>query len=42
MNSPFYEVTNGNFLISTNSALLDISVIHNYLSQESYWAKNIQ
>ena len=42
MNSPFYEVTNGNLLISTNSALLDISVIHNYLSQESYWAKNIQ
>ncbi len=41
MNHPFYEVTQGEFLISTNPELLDVKAIHQYLSQESYWAQNI-
>lgn len=30
-----------NFFISTNNKLLNIGVIHNFLSTESYWAKEI-
>lgn len=41
MNNTFYEVTQGDFLISTNPELLDIKAVHQYLSQESYWAQNI-
>ncbi len=41
MNHPFYEVTNNNYRISTNPDLLDITAIHQYLSQDSYWAQNI-
>ncbi len=29
------------YIISTDKALLDIPLIHQFLSQESYWAKNI-
>ena len=29
------------YLISTDPAKLDIGVIHQYLSQQSYWAQNI-
>ncbi|MCC8426045.1 GNAT family N-acetyltransferase [Mucilaginibacter sp. UR6-11] len=29
------------FLISTDKSLLDFDVIHNYLNQDSYWAKGI-
>ncbi|MEI6411780.1 MAG: GNAT family N-acetyltransferase, partial [Bacteroidota bacterium] len=29
------------FQLSTDPAKLDLKVIHNYLSNESYWAKNI-
>jgi GNAT superfamily N-acetyltransferase len=29
------------YLISTDRTKLDIAMIHQYLSQESYWAKNI-
>jgi GNAT superfamily N-acetyltransferase len=36
-----YEEINGEFLISTDKSKLDIDVIHNYLSKESYWAKNV-
>lgn len=36
-----YEATNGAFLVSTNRALLDTGLIHHYLSEQSYWAKNI-
>jgi GNAT superfamily N-acetyltransferase len=36
-----YEETQGDFLISTDKSKLDIQLIHNYLSKESYWAKNI-
>lgn len=34
-------VTKDEFLISTDKSKLDIDFIHNYLSKESYWAKNI-
>lgn len=36
-----YEARKDDFLISTDISLLDIDVIHNYLSVESYWATNI-
>jgi GNAT superfamily N-acetyltransferase len=29
------------FIISTDKSKLDIATVHNYLSKESYWAKNI-
>ena len=35
------EQVKGNFRISTNKAELQFDVIHQYLSQHSYWAKNI-
>jgi GNAT superfamily N-acetyltransferase len=35
------EYTNGNFIISTDPARLDVAVIHQYLAEESYWAQNI-
>lgn len=31
----------GDFLISDDRKLLDLDLIHQYLSQESYWAKGI-
>lgn len=31
----------GDFIISTDKSLMDITMIHQYLSTESYWAKNI-
>jgi GNAT superfamily N-acetyltransferase len=36
-----FEINNGEYLISTDKSKLDISLIHKYLSEESYWAKNI-
>lgn len=36
-----YQATKDGYLISTDSFLLNVSVIHNYLSKESYWANNI-
>ena len=30
-----------NFIISTDKSKIDIAAVHNYLSKESYWAKNI-
>lgn len=33
--------TKDDYFISTDSSLLNIDVIYNYLSAESYWAKNI-
>lgn len=35
------ELSANNFFISTNKSLLNINCIHNYLCNESYWAKNI-
>jgi GNAT superfamily N-acetyltransferase len=36
-----YAATKDNFLITTDKALLDVDVIHSYLSKESYWAMNV-
>ncbi len=36
-----HTATKGDYHISTDSSLLNIDVIYNYLSTESYWAKNI-
>lgn len=35
------EAQKNDFLISTDKSKLDITVIHQYLCNESYWAKNI-
>ncbi len=37
----FYKVKNEEFNISCDPKELDVILIHNYLSQKSYWAKNI-
>lgn len=36
-----YEITQNEFVISTDKNKLNVEVIHNYLCNESYWAKNI-
>lgn len=36
-----YEVQQNEFCISTDKSKLDINAIHDYLCNESYWAKNI-
>ncbi len=36
-----YEVRKDDFLISTDKSLLNLDIIHGYLSKESYWAMNI-
>ena len=36
-----YEIRKGAYHISTDTSLLDIEMVHNYLSLESYWAKDI-
>ena len=36
-----YEVTKDDFFISTDPSKFDIALIHDYLCNESYWAKNI-
>ena len=36
-----YEAIKNDFIISTDKSKLNIHFIHNYLSNESYWAKNI-
>lgn len=36
-----YELTENNILFSCNKELLQVNVIHHYLSKESYWAQNI-
>jgi N-acetylglutamate synthase-like GNAT family acetyltransferase len=35
------ETTRNNYLISTDPSKLQIEVIHDYLSKQSYWAENI-
>jgi GNAT superfamily N-acetyltransferase len=37
----YYEVSNGEYFISTNPSLLSIDIIHQYLYNESYWAQNV-
>jgi GNAT superfamily N-acetyltransferase len=39
--SRHYEARREEYLISTDPSLLNVDVIHNYLSKESYWAMNI-
>lgn len=34
-----FEITNDSYLISTDKEILDIELIHAYLSNESYWAE---
>ena len=41
MSKQHYEVGKGGFLITTNKALLDVRLVHQYLSEVSYWAKDI-
>ncbi|MBS1628213.1 MAG: GNAT family N-acetyltransferase [Bacteroidetes bacterium] len=36
-----YESTNNGYVITTNKNKIDITVVHYYLSTQSYWAKNI-
>jgi GNAT superfamily N-acetyltransferase len=36
-----YEIHHGDLLISTDKALLDRAFIHGFLSERSYWAKDI-
>jgi len=36
-----YEVCDGMYHITTNISKLDVNVIHQYLCEESYWAKGI-
>ncbi len=36
-----YETQQGEFRISTNKQLLQVDVIYQYLSVESYWAKDV-
>lgn len=36
-----YEARDGDYYITTDISKLDVNVIHQYLSEESYWAKNI-
>jgi GNAT superfamily N-acetyltransferase len=37
----FHETVKNNFIISTDKNKLNVVFIHNYLCNESYWAKNI-
>ena len=39
--SQLWNSADGRFLISSSKNLLDIELIHRYLSEESYWAKGI-
>ena len=36
-----YETSQNEFVISTDKSKLNVDTIHNYLCNESYWAKNI-
>ena len=36
-----YQAEYGNYLVSTDPSLLNVNIIHDYLSKESYWAQNI-
>jgi N-acetylglutamate synthase-like GNAT family acetyltransferase len=41
MSTQHYQQTHNEYLVSTNKALLNMEVIHHYLSTESYWAIDI-
>ena len=38
---PVYEWQKGEFEITTDQARLDLDVIHDYLAQQSYWARGV-
>ena len=37
----FLEWSRGEYLITTDPARVDLDAVHDYLSRESYWARNI-
>lgn len=41
MEQPVYASSKGEYSISTDKELLDLVLIHHFLSKESYWSKNI-
>lgn len=41
MATTIYLVKDGDYTVSTDKSRLDISVIHDFLAKESYWAKDI-
>jgi len=41
MSEELFEERKDNFLISTDKSKLDVNLIHNYLSNDSYWANGI-
>ncbi len=41
MSSVFTATHSTGYTLSTDPALLDVAVIHRWLSEESYWARNI-
>ena len=41
MNNTIREYTRGEYVISTDKSKLYLETIYNFLSKESYWAKNI-
>lgn len=36
-----YEVRRDSFLLSTDKEKIDVALVHRFLSESSYWAKNI-
>ena len=38
---PVQEYERGRYLVSTDPAKFDLDIIHNYLSQDSYWAQGV-
>jgi GNAT superfamily N-acetyltransferase len=41
MSKELFEEKNDNYLISTDKDKLDVELIYNYLTNDSYWAKGI-
>ncbi len=37
----YYEVRRDAYLISTDPSKIDVALVHRYLGESSYWAKNI-
>ncbi len=41
MDAMIYEASRNGYLISTDPAKIDVELVHRYLGESSYWAKNI-
>ncbi|MEL6654161.1 MAG: GNAT family N-acetyltransferase [Bacteroidota bacterium] len=41
MKTAIFQIERAPYRISTDPALLNVSLIHRFLSEQSYWAKNI-